>query len=318
MSPLLHVFVRSITLEAVGILSFELRPVDGVPLPAFTAGAHVDLHLAGGVVRSYSLLNSQDERHRYVIAVQRDDRGRGGSRAMHELRVGQQIAIAGPRNNFALTESAPHTVLVAGGIGITPLWSMVFRLQALGRSWELFYSVRTRVQAALLEEIESLPPAARDRIHVNFDHEPGGRILDLSQLQSRYPADTHFYCCGPKTMLEAFECATAGRPRECVHVEYFTSPVEAATTGGFTVHLQRQGKSLMVREGESILQTLLDAGIDVPHSCKDGICGSCEVRVLAGVPDHRDLVLSRDEQALNSRMMICCSGCIGDKLVLDL
>lgn len=318
MSSLLQVFVRSITLEAAGVLSFELRPVDGGQLPTFTAGAHVDLYLPGGLVRSYSLLNSQDERHRYVIAVQRDDKGRGGSLATHELRVGQQIAIAGPRNNFELTESAPHTVLVAGGIGVTPLWSMVQRLQTLGRPWELFYCVRTRAQAALLEEIESLPPAARDRIHLNFDHEPGGRILDLSQLQSRYPAGTHFYCCGPKTMLQAFEAATAGRPRECVHVEYFASPNEAATTGGFTVHLQRQGKSLTVREGQSILRTLLDAGIDVPHSCMDGICGSCEVRVLSGVPDHRDLVLSPQEQALNSRMMICCSGCISDNLVLDL
>ena len=318
MSPTLQVFVRSITLEAAGVLSFDLRPVGDVALPAFSAGAHIDVHLGGGVIRSYSLLNSQDERHRYVIAVQREEQGRGGSRAMHDLRVGQQVAIAGPRNNFALTESAPHSVLVAGGIGITPLWSMVQRLQALGRSWELHYCVRTRAQAALLEQIEALPAAARGRVHLNFDHEPGGRMLDLAQLASAHPAGTHFYCCGPTAMLEAFQRATAGRPRECVHLEYFASPNEAATAGGFTIQLARRGQSLPVPEGRSILQTLLDAGIDVPYSCMDGICGSCEVRVIAGEPEHRDLVLSPEQQAANKTMMICCSGSKTETLVLDL
>lgn len=318
MSSTLPVYVRSITLEAAGVRSFELRPVDGGPLPAFTAGAHIDVHLPGGLVRSYSLLNSQDERHRYVVAVQRDERGRGGSHAMHQLAVGQQIAIAGPRNNFGLAESAQHTVLVAGGIGVTPLWSMVQRLAGLERSWELYYCVRTRAQAALLERIDALPPAQQARVHLNFDHEPGGRVLDLAQLQSPYPAGTHFYCCGPTAMLEAFQRATAGRPRECVHLEYFASPNEAATEGGFTVELARRGTSLPVHAGQSILQVLLDAGIDVPHSCRDGICGSCEVRVLAGEPDHRDLVLSPEQQATHQTMMVCCSGSRGKTLVLDL
>lgn len=318
MTSTLQVFVRSITLEAAGVLSFELRPVGGGPLPAFSAGAHIDLHLPGGVTRSYSLLNSQDDRHRYVVAVQREEKGRGGSRAMHDLKVGQQIAIAPPRNNFGLAESASHSVLVAGGIGITPLWAMVQRLQALGRSWELYYCVRTRAQAALLEQIEALPAAARGRVHLNFDHEPGGRVLDLAQLESTHPAGTHFYCCGPTAMLEAFQRATSRRPREFVHLEYFASGIEAATAGGFTIQLARRGTSLPVPEGCSILQTLLDAGIDVPYSCMDGICGSCEVRVIAGEPEHRDLVLSPDQQASNKTMMICCSGSKSETLVLDL
>lgn len=318
MSTTLQVFVRSITLEAAGVLSFELRPLAGAALPAFSAGSHIDVHLPGGVIRSYSLLNAQEERHRYVIAVQREEQGRGGSRAMHELRVGQPVAISGPRNNFGLAESASHSVLVAGGIGITPLWSMVQRLQALGRSWELYYCVRTRAQAALLEQIEALPPAARGRVHLNFDHEPGGRMLDLAQLESMHPAGTHFYCCGPAAMLEAFQRATARRPREFVHLEYFAGANEAATAGGFTIQLARQGRSLPVPEGRTILQTLLDAGIDVPYSCMDGICGSCEVRVIAGEPEHRDLVLSPEQQAGNKTMMICCSGSRSKTLVLDL
>jgi len=318
MSSTLQVFIRSITAEAAGVLSFELRPVDGATLPAFTAGAHVDLHLPGGLVRSYSLLNPQEERHRYLVAIQRDPQGRGGSQAAHELRVGQQLEISRPRNNFPLDESAPHSVLVAGGIGITPLWSMAQRLESLGRSWELYYCARTRAQAALLEPIQQLPPAARARVHLHFDHEPGGRVLDLAELLARHPAGTHFYCCGPAGMLQAFQQCTADRPRACVHLEYFSNAKEAASSGGFSVQLARQGLSLPVPAGQTILQTLLDAGVDVPHSCLDGVCGSCEVRVLAGEPDHRDLVLGPEEQARNDRMMICCSGCRGESLVLDL
>ncbi|WP_439590650.1 PDR/VanB family oxidoreductase [Hydrogenophaga sp.] len=318
MSPTFHVLVRSITLEAAGVLSFELRPLDGQLLPAFTAGAHIDLHLPGGLVRSYSLLNSQDERHRYVVAVQLDANGRGGSRAAHELRVGQTMGIAGPRNNFQLAEAAPHTVLVAGGIGITPLWCMVQRLQTLGRSWELHYCARTRQQAALLDRVEALAPTARARVHLNFDHEPGASALDLAGLQSRHASETHFYCCGPTGMIQAFQAATAQRRRECVHVEYFANPNEAAVAGGFAVQLARRKVRLLVAPGRSILQTLLDAGVEVPYSCMEGVCGSCEVPVLAGEPEHRDLVLSPEEQARNTRIMVCCSGSRSDTLVLDL
>lgn len=318
MSSTLQVLVRSITFEAAGVLSFELRSVDGQPLPAFTAGAHVDLHLPGGLVRSYSLLNPQEDRQRYLIAIRHEPQGRGGSRAAHDLKVGQQVEISPPRNNFPLTETAPSSVLIAGGIGITPLWSMAQRLESLGGSWELYYCARTRGQAALLEAIEQLPAAARARVHLHFDHEPGAGVLDLAELVARYPAETHFYCCGPAGMLQAFQQCTADRPRECVHLEYFSNTKEAASSGGFSVQLARQGLSLPVPAGNTILQTLLDAGIDVPHSCLDGICGSCEVRVLAGEPEHRDLVLSPEEQARNNRMMICCSGCKGESLVLDL
>jgi vanillate O-demethylase ferredoxin subunit len=155
-------------------------------------------------------------------------------------------------------------------------------------------------------------------VHLNFDHEPGGRPLDMAELQARYAAGTHFYCCGPVGMLQAFEKATEPRPRESVHVEYFASTKDAATDGGYTVQLARRGMSLPVMPGKSILNTLMDAGLDVNYSCMDGICGSCEVRVLSGEPDHRDLVLSPQEQALNQRMMICCSGSRSATLVLDL
>lgn len=318
MSHTLPVVIRAVTLEGIGILSFELRPVTGEVLPSFTAGSHIDVHLPSGIVRSYSLLNSQEEQHRYVIAVQLDPNSRGGSRAAHELRVGQQLTISAPRNNFALSETAGHSVLIAGGIGITPLWSMLQRLQFLGRSWDLFYSARTRAHAAFLEALEALQPASRERVYLNFDQEPGGRMLDLASLIAGQPPGTHFYCCGPKGMLDAFKGASSGLHPECVHLEYFAGTQEVAREGGFCVQLAKCGLELSVAPGQTILQAVLDAGVDVPYSCQDGVCGSCEVRVLSGVPDHRDLILSADEQERNNRMMICCSGSKSATLVLDL
>jgi ferredoxin-NADP reductase len=317
--PTMPVRIRSITLEAENILSFELRAIDGRVLPPFTAGAHIDLYLPNGLVRSYSLLNSQEERHRYVIGVNLDANSRGGSRFVHEkLRPGEQLTIGLPRNNFQLMESAPHSVLIAGGIGITPLWSMLQRLESLGRSWELHYCARTSKHAALMEQISTVSKDAASRVHFNFDHEPGGKVLALDQVIDPQPADTHFYCCGPIPMLEAFENASAQRPAECVHVEYFSSKEPQAMEGGFVVELARAGRSITIAPGKTILQVLLDAGIDVPYSCMQGVCGSCETRVLDGMPDHRDLVLSKEEHARNASMMICCSGCKGSKLVLDL
>ncbi|RZS76975.1 PDR/VanB family oxidoreductase [Pigmentiphaga kullae] len=323
MSASLHVHIRAIRYEARGILSYELRPPPeqgGAELPPFTAGAHVDVHLRDGMVRSYSLLNDDAERGRYVIAVNKDPAGRGGSRYMHEaLKVGDSLAISAPRNHFELDEGARHSVMIAGGIGITPLWSMVQKLERLGRSWELHYSARTRQHAALLDRLEQLPPAARRRVHVNFDHEPGARMLDLAAIVSAAAPDAHFYCCGPAGMLRAFEDATASRDAGFVHLEHFgADAAPASARGGFTVHLARSGRDVPVPEGSSILDALLGAGVDVGHSCLEGVCGSCEVAVLDGVPEHRDLVLTRAEKASNRSIMVCCSGCQGERLVLDL
>jgi tetrachlorobenzoquinone reductase len=314
----LRVRVTSATWEADGILSFELRPLAGETLPPFTAGAHIDLQLPGGLGRSYSLINPQDERHRYVIAVQNDRASRGGSRYIHDgLRLGDVLTILPPRNDFALVEDAAHVVLIAGGIGITPLWAMVQRLAALGRSFELFYGVRTRANAAFLASLEALV-ASGARIHLHVDDEAGGAFLDLGAIVARAGADTHLYCCGPAAMLAAFAAATADRPPALVHVEYFTTQEPAATEGGYVVELARSGRSFTVPAGKTILETLLAAGLEPPYSCMEGVCGTCETTVLQGVPDHRDMVLTDAEHAANRTMMICCSGCKGDRLVLDL
>lgn len=316
---MLQVRVKRISFEAQGINSYELVTTDGGELVSFTAGSHIDLHLSNGMIRSYSLVNDQREQHRYVVAINKDAASRGGSRHIHEtLRAGDVITISHPKNNFVLVENSSHSVLIAGGIGITPLISMIRRLETLGRSWELFYAARARHSAAFLDELKALRPGARSRLHLNFDHEPSGRMFDLPAIVNGAPVDAHLYCCGPVPMLEAFEAATTDRPAGHVHVEYFSAREKPAAQGGFEVRLARSNRTIMIEPGKTILNALLDAGIPANYACTEGVCGTCETRVLQGIPDHRDLFLSKDEQAANETMMICCSGSKSRTLVLDL
>lgn len=323
-APTLQVRLRAITWEAEGILGFEFVPAKpGERLPPFEAGAHLDVHLGGGLQRSYSLLNPGDDRPRYCIAVQRDPASRGGSRAMHEaLRVGQTVTLSAPRNNFALDEAAAQpgapAVLIAGGIGITPILAMLRRLSALRKPWQLHYAARTRAQAAFVDEIQALAAATQQTAQIVFDREPGARMLDLAAIVQAVPPASHLYCCGPLPMLEAFDRASAALPRARVHVEYFSAKEAPATAGGFSLKLAKSGRTLQVPAGKTILDTLIDAGIEPPYSCREGICGTCETAVLEGEPEHRDLVLSDAEKAENRRMMICCSGARSASLTLDL
>jgi|GEM_PF-511093 len=316
--PVLELRIDAIRREAEGIHSVELAAADGSDLPPFSAGAHVDLLLTPELTRSYSLTNDPAERHRYVVAVNKDSGGRGGSLYVHEeLRVGARLQVSPPRNNFPLDESAGHTVLIAGGIGITPLRAMIARLDRLGRSWELHYAARNRRSVAFLADLERLEAQRPGRIHLHLSDVPGGRV-DLDGVVASAPEGTHFYCCGPERMVEAFRAAAAGRPAASVHAELFHGTGTPATEGGFTVTLHRSQTSLAVRRGDTVLDTLLAAGVDIPFSCKEGVCGSCRVKVLEGVPDHRDLVMTPEEQSKNDRMYVCCSGATSPELVLDL
>jgi vanillate O-demethylase ferredoxin subunit len=314
-----EVLVKRISYEAERINSYELIARTGGALTPFTAGSHIDLHLPNGMLRSYSLVNDQRERHRYVIAVNRDAESRGGSSCIHDrLRVGDIMTISAPRNNFALHEDVEHSILIAGGIGITPLLSMIRRLEALGRRWELFYAARTQAAAAFLEELAAFRSDRPSRVYVDFDDERSGRLFDLPAIVERAPAHAHLYCCGPIPMLTAFETATAGRPADCVHVEYFQARETPAVEGGFDVKLARSNRTIAVEAGKTILDALLDAGITVNHACAEGVCGTCETRLLEGIPDHRDQFLSKEEQAANKSIMLCCSGAKSRTLVLDL
>lgn len=314
----IKVRLKSITFEAEGINSYRLEPVGGELLPAFSAGAHITCHLPGGMVRSYSLLNEPGERDAYVIAVRNDPHGQGGSRHIHEnWHVGDTTAIGPPRNNFALVEEARHSLLIAGGIGITPILPMVRRLDRLGRSWQLHYAARSRREAAFLDRLEGLASAA-GRAHVTLHGEPGARRLDVTTVVSSAGPDTHLYCCGPTRMLQAFEEATKSRPPGNIHVEHFSAREATATDGGYEVVLERSKRTILVKPGQTLLNALLEEGVDVQFSCTQGVCGTCETRVLGGIPDHRDQFLSQDERAAGSTIMICCSGSRSPTLVLDL
>lgn len=309
----------AIRYEARDVLSFVLAPLDSAPLPSFEPGSHVDVHPTGALNRSYSLSNGLGDDGIYRLTVQRDPKSRGGSVYMHEnLRVGQELEISAPRNNFELVEDAPLSVFIAGGIGITPFMPMMVRLNALGKKWRLHYCVRTRDRAAFLNEIEQLAAAGHGEAIFNFDEEPGGAMLDLNAVIGSLPADAHVYCCGPTGMLHAYQKACAALPSERVHFEFFSSDVKAAAEGGFTVVLQKSGKEVFVKTGETILNAVRAAGVDVQSSCEEGVCGACETRVISGEPDHRDMILNDRERAESKSMMICCSGCKSERLVLDL
>jgi ferredoxin-NADP reductase len=311
--------VKRISYEAESVNSYELALPEGGDLEPFTAGSHIDLHLQNGMIRSYSLVNDQSERHRYVIAVNKDAAGRGGSILIHSTtRVGDIVTVSAPRNNFALHEEAEHSVLIAGGIGITPLMSMIRRLEALARPWKLFYAARTRRAAAFLDDLAAIRPNFQLNLHLDFDDERGGKLFDLATIVANAPVHAHLYCCGPVPMLEAFEKATAPRSADHVHVEYFQAKQARALDGGFEVELARSNRTIAVEPGKSILDAVLDAGVSVNYSCAEGVCGTCETRVIDGIPDHRDLFLSTEEQAANKTIMICCSGSKSGTLVLDL
>lgn len=312
--------MRATTYEALNILGFELVSLDpATALPAFTAGAHIELHLPGGLRRSYSLLNDPQETHRYCIGVNLDAHSRGGSRFMHEqLRTGAVLTIGAPRNLFPMDESAPFNVFIAGGIGITPMLSMIARSQALGTPWRLHYAARTRQHAGFLEVLTRYKGQPGAEVQLNFDQESGGRLLDLNAVIAALPVGAHVYACGPTPLLAAYEQACASLPPERVHREYFAAQEAPATDGRYTVMLARSQRTLQIIPGQTLLDGLMAIGVEPPFSCQQGICGTCEVKVLEGTPDHRDMVLTDAEKAANDRMMVCCSGAQSERLVLDL
>ncbi len=292
---------------------YEFRRPDGASLPGIEPGAHIDIHLPNGMMRQYSLVTAEGDSSTYVVGIKRDRASRGGSRYVHEyLGVAEILKIGGPRNHFPLKEDAAHSVLIAGGIGITPIWSMAQRLHKLGRSFELHYACRTRDEGVFLQDLQALPQA---KVHV--DAEAGG-FLDVAPIIANAPTGSHFYCCGPLPMLAGFESATKDLPAGQVHVEYFTAREEAATEGGYVVELRKSGLEFAIPEGRTILQVLRDAGVDTPYSCEEGVCGACEIQVVSGEVDHRDNILTETERKASKTIMICCSGSKSARLVLDL
>lgn len=309
----MDLLIKAMRLEARDILSLELVRADGTQLPAFEAGAHIDVHLGDGLVRQYSLCNSPAERHRYCIGVLRNPASRGGSRAVHEqLRVGQTVTVSEPRNLFALEPAAGRAVLFAGGIGITPILAMARCLTAQGKPFALHYSARSRECAAFLDELVSMPA------QLCFDD---GQRLQLAKVLAAEPADSHLYVCGPSGYMEhVLDGARAlGWDESRLHREYFgAAPVVRDDDGAFEVRIHGIGLVFTVPADRSITQVLDEAGIVIPVSCEQGICGTCITRVVDGEVDHRDQFFTAEEQARNDQMTPCCSRARGGCLVLDI
>ena len=292
---------------------YEFAGLENQVLPTAEPGAHIGLHLPNGLLRQYSLHQADERPHAYHVGIKFDRNSRGGSSYVHEnLRVGALLDVEPPRNNFPLAETAEESVFIAGGIGITPIYAMLRRLEDRGRKWRLHYACRSRAEAAFYNELQRFA-----QVEFHFDDEQG-KFFDCAGVIENAAANWHLYCCGPAAMLEAFDNLTQNRLPSFVHAEYFTAKHAVALDGGYTVELARSGQTFVVPAGQTILQVLLAADVDVPFSCEEGVCGSCETKVISGVPDHRDAILSEAERLANKTMMVCCSGAKSPKLVLDL
>lgn len=305
--------------EARDICSLELVAQNGA-LPAFTAGAHIDVHLPGGLVRQYSLCNPPSERQRYVIAVLRDARSRGGSQAVHDAVVeGSRLTISAPKNHFPLVESAARHLLLAGGIGITPLLAMSERLTALGACFELHHCVRSRERAAFVDRMAASPFAPQVQHH--FDDGDPSQKLDIDSTLRQVGPDTHIYVCGPQGFMDAVLGAARaqGWPEARLHCEFFGAAARSRTgDGAFELEIASTGHVITVKPEQTALQALQAAGYDIPMSCEQGVCGTCLTGVRQGAPEHRDHYLTPDEQAANNRFLPCCSRARSKRLVLEL
>jgi len=323
MEPI-ELLVAAVRDETPRVRSYELRRPDGRPLPAFEAGAHVDVVLRGEdgaeLERSYSLCGEPGVQPAWRLGVLREDAGRGGSRAVHrDWQLGTRLRCSHPKNHFplaagALPEGAAH-LLIAGGIGITPLLAMARALVATGAPFILHYAARSRAEAAFLDEIEAL---ACGRLQLHLDGGDPGRGMDVRAVLAQAAPGSHVYVCGPRALNEAVIAAAtqAGWPAQRVHHEFFSAAAPAAGDAAFTVHLRASGRSVAVGASESILDALLREGVEPLYDCRRGECGLCATPVLEGEVDHRDHVLAPAERS--SQMCICVSRPRTGDLVLDL
>ncbi|MEW2403400.1 PDR/VanB family oxidoreductase [Streptomyces sp. NPDC046862] len=301
------------------IMVVDLISPEGAHLPEFAAGAHVDVLVdsAAGLVRQYSLCGPPYDRTRYRLAVLAETASRGGSLGMHRLRAGDRLRISRPRNRFGVSDRARRHLLVAGGIGVTPLLAMAHALHVTGAEYELHYCARSRADAAFLDELERDP-----RVRLHFDDGPDDQRLSIAADLGPPDPDTALYVCGPGGFMDYVISSAlgAGWLAEAIHKERF-APVESAEAhkagGNFTVRLAKTGGEYEIEEGESVLDVLLASGVDAPYSCRQGICGECIVRVLAGEPDHRDDILTDRERA-EGMFTTCSSRALSPILELDL
>jgi vanillate O-demethylase ferredoxin subunit len=318
-NSLLQVRVARKQVQALDIVSLDLVAVDGSALPPFTPGAHVDVHLPGGLVRQYSLCNDPAGASCYRIGVLRTAPSRGGSEAVHALTEGQVLSISAPRNQFPLAAGAQQHVLVAGGIGLTPLLCMAEQLAREGKAFTLHYAVRDAERVAFRDRLESAALAPHVQLHLSSD--PAVQQQALARVLASPATGSHLYVCGPGGFMDAVlaTARTAGWAADCLHSESFTPVVEVRDTDGdFEIEIASTGQVILVERGQTALAALSINGVQVLSSCEQGICGTCLTGVKAGVPDHRDQYLTEEEQAANDQFLPCCSRAKSARLVVDL
>jgi vanillate O-demethylase ferredoxin subunit len=312
----LKVIVRKREVQGADVVVLDLTRVDGGLLPVFDAGAHVDIHLAPGLIRQYSLCSDPANSAVYRLGVLKDPASRGGSVGVHDtLLEGAEVHISAPRNHFPLAGDARRSILIGGGIGITPMIAMAYALQAQGGDFELHYCGRSRTSSAFLEELQNAAFAAQ--VHTHFDDE--GDRIELATVLGTAQAGVHVYTCGPAGFMDWIigQALNAGYPDAQIHREYFQVEVDSSGAS-FEVVAARSGKTVSVAEGQTILQALAEVGIDIEISCEQGVCGTCLCDVLEGEPDHRDVYFTDDEKAANDAILVCCSRSKSSRLVLDI
>ena len=301
---------------AQGIRSLEFEQPDGSELPPFTPGSHIKVQVPNGLLRKYSLCNDASERHRYVIAVKRDALGQGGSMSLcDDAKEGDLIPVGVPDNAFALVDNAKAYVFIAGGIGITPILSMIRSFGELSNAkWKLYYFTRSPETTAFLKELQA--PEFKDKVKIHHDFGDPAKAFDLWPVLER-PGDTHVYCCGPRGLMEAVRDMSGHWPATKMHFESFNEGGEVrADDKPFDVVLKGTGKRFQVPVGVSILNVLRQHGCNVPSSCESGTCGTCRTTLVSGEADHRDMVLLPEDLA--HQVMICVSRAKSTELVIDL
>ncbi|MDA3627414.1 PDR/VanB family oxidoreductase [Saccharopolyspora sp. WRP15-2] len=312
----MKVRVAEVVDEAVGVRALKLVRDDGAPFDAYRAGAHVDVTGPTGVLRQYSLCGRPDDRESLLIAVKREPESRGGSVALHAVEVGEHLEVSAPRNLLGIAEQAERHVLVAGGIGVTPLLGMAHELHRVGAEFELHYFARTRDEAAFADLLEH---EFREDVHLHFGVPRADQPALLAEVAGQLTPAAHVYTCGPQGFMDQVTGVFAPVVGEDhVHVEHFTAAeVDTSADTSFTVELDT-GEVFEVPADKSILAVLEEGGVDVAKSCEEGICGSCVSGVLEGVPDHRDNCLSSSDRAAGDQMALCVSRALCDKLVIEL
>ncbi len=318
---LITVSVTKKTVVADDICSFDLVDPKGGALPPFEAGAHIDVHIGEGLIRQYSLCSDPRERHRYRIAVLRDANSRGGSVAMHDqVNEGDLIRISAPKNHFALDGAAPRSLLLAGGIGVTPIFAMAQTLSQQGAEFTMAYCTRSQARTAFYEQI--LASTFSEQVSFYFDEGPRMQRLDIAGALDAVGPATHVYVCGPQGYIDAVvrTAREKGWPDSHIHFEYFGAAAApaAANDASFEVKIASSGRVYAIPENKTVVAALAEHGITIPISCEQGVCGTCVTAIVDGIPDHRDLYLTDDEHERNNQFTPCCSRAKSPMLVLDL